>query len=322
MITEKRIPYKPFEYEWARQFWLDARGATWLHTEVPMGQDKQDWLENLNENERCVIGAILKGFAQTETEVEDYWSTKITKWFPKPEFRLMAIEFAAQEGVHAEGYSYLNEELGLDNFAEFLEDEPTMTKLALLMGANEKAISNDPRDIARGLALFSICAEGIQLFSSFAILLSFKRKNRLVGIAQIIEWSVRDESLHSRGGCKLFNELVKEMPEIWDDELKGDIYEGVELALRNEFHYLNKVFENGNLESITKEQVKTFMYDRANRKLEEIGLKAKYAVDKQLLEEMSWFYPMVSGEQQTDFFAQRETGYSKPKEDWNNDDLF
>lgn len=321
MITEKRIAYKPFEYDWAREFWLEAQNSRWLHTEVQIGKDKQDWRQELSPNDKAVVASILKGFAQTETEVEDYWSTKITKWFPKHEFRNMAISFADQEAIHAEGYSYLNEELGLDNFEEFLNDEATMKKLELLM---EHQVSEEPtlKDIARGLALFSICAEGIQLFSSFAILLSFKRKNLLVGTGQIIEWSVRDESLHSRAGCRLLNELVKENPEIWDDDLKGDIYTGVELALRNEFHFLNNAFEVGSLETITKDQVKAFMYDRANRKLEEIGLRAKYAPNKDDLAGMSWFYPMVSGEQQTDFFAQRETGYSKPTEQWNSDDLF
>jgi ribonucleoside-diphosphate reductase beta chain len=77
----------------------------------------------------------------------------------------------------------------------------------------------------------------------------------------------------------------------------------------------------GDLDTISKDELKNFMYDRANRKLVELNLKPKYAVDKPLLDKMEWFYIMISGEQQTDFFANRETGYSKPNEDWN-DDLF
>jgi ribonucleoside-diphosphate reductase beta chain len=77
----------------------------------------------------------------------------------------------------------------------------------------------------------------------------------------------------------------------------------------------------GDLDTITKDQLKNFMYDRANRKLSELMLKPKYAVDATLLEEMSWFYILVSGEQQTDFFANKDTGYAKPNSDWN-DELF
>lgn len=129
------------------------------------------------------------------------------------------------------------------------------------------------------------------------------------------------ESLHSEAGCKLFRTVIEENPELWTDSLRADLYKGVELAIRNEFSYINKIFEMGDLDTITKDELKNFMYDRANRKLVELNLKPKYAVDKELLDRMSWFYIMISGEQQTDFFANRETGYAKPNEDWN-DDLF
>lgn len=195
-----------------------------------------------------------------------------------------------------------------------------MNKLKVLMDINP--YTKDLSEIARSLALFSGCAEGIQLFSSFAVLLSFRKSNLLTGIGQQMIFSVRDESLHSEAGCKLFKTLVEENPQIWNDQLRADIYEGFELAIRNEFTYINKIFEQGDLNTITKEQLKNFMYDRANRKLIELGLKAKYAVDPKLLQEMEWFYIFVSGEQQSDFFANRETGYSKPNQDWNSDNLF
>jgi ribonucleoside-diphosphate reductase beta chain len=136
-------------------------------------------------------------------------------------------------------------------------------------------------------------------------------------------FSVRDESLHSESGCKLFRTLIEENPYIWTDELKDIIYQGVDLALTNEFSYIDKIFELGDLETITKSTLKNFMHDRANRKLKELMLKPVYNVDNEMLMDMEWFYIATSGEQQTDFFANRETSYSKPNEDWNNiDDLF
>ena len=104
--------------------------------------------------------------------------------------------------------------------------------------------------------------------------------------------------------------------------MRKSVYDGIHYAIQSEFTYINKIFELGDLETITKEQLKNFMYDRANRKLVELNLKPIYNVNKQLLNEMEWFYILVSGEQQTDFFANRETGYSKPNEDWNDNDLF
>lgn len=313
---KERVAFKPFEYQWAYDYWFNQQNAHWLHTEINMQPDVKDWEENLNEKEKNVIGNILKGFTQTECEVGNYWSSFVPNWFPVPEIKMMAQTFGAFETIHAIAYSYLNDTLGLDDFEAFLDDEATMNKLNVLMEVDPT--TTDTKEIARSLALFSAAAEGIQLFSSFAVLLSFKKSNRLTGIGKQMEFSIRDESLHSEAGCKLFRTLCSENKGLLE-KISDDIYKGIDLALTNEFIYIDKIFEMGDLETITKEQLKNFMYDRANRKLRELNLEAKYKVDSKLLSEMSWFYVAVSGEQQTDFFANRESGYSKANNDWNEE---
>lgn len=320
-ILKERLAFKPFQYQWAYDAWFKQQNAHWLHTTINMQKDIKDWNENLEEKEKNLIGNILKGFTQTETIVGEYWSSTVSKWFPVPEIKMMALTFGAFETIHSVAYSYLNDILGLTDFDAFLEDEATMNKLNSLMeiDSDDKSLNN----IARSLALFSACAEGIQLYSSFAVMLSFRLKNTMTGIGQQMIYSVRDESLHSEMGCKLFRTLIEENPEIWTKELKDSLYEGVDLAIKNEFNYIDKIFEMGDLEMITKHQLKNFMYDRANRKLKELKLEAKYDVNDELLIQMDWFYVMTSGEQQTDFFANHETGYSIPNQDWNNsNDLF
>lgn len=316
-LLKQRLSFKPFQYQWAYDAWFKQQNAHWLHTEINMQKDIKDWNEGLNIKDKNVIGNILKGFTQTETIVGDYWSRYVGKWFPVPEIKMMAMTFGAFENIHSVAYSYLNDTLGLTDFEAFLEDEATMNKLNSLMDIDENDTSLT--NIARSLALFSACAEGIQLYSSFAVMLSFRIKNMMTGVGQQMIFSVRDEALHSESGCYLFRTLINENPDIWTEELRGNLYEGVDLAIKNEFNYIDKIFELGDLETITKDQLKNFIYDRANRKLKELMLKPVYEVDSKLLEEMSWFYITTAGEQQTDFFANRETGYSKPNEDWNKD---
>jgi ribonucleoside-diphosphate reductase beta chain len=214
-LTEPRIVYKPFEYQEAADYWLKQQQAHWLHTEVPMMSDLTDWNSNLNVTEKNIIGSILKGFAQTETVVNDYWSGLVTKWFRKPEIIMMATTFGAFETIHAEAYSLLNETLGLENFSEFMEDEATMAKIEALTAVRDSFdTETNLHEIAKSLAVFSAFTEGVNLFSSFAVLLSFKMRNKLKGVGQIVEWSIRDESLHSEAGCWLFRTLVSENPEL------------------------------------------------------------------------------------------------------------
>ncbi len=317
MITQQRLAFKPFEYQWAYDYWFKQHNSHWLHTEINMDDDVTDWNENLSKEEKNVVGNILKGFTQTECEVGDYWSSYVPRWFPVPEIKMMGQTFGAFETIHAVAYSYLNDTLGLDDFEAFLEDEATMAKLEVLMEIDP--LTEDLTQIARSLALFSAAAEGIQLFSSFAVLFSFKNKGLMNKMGKQMEFSIRDESLHSEAGCRLFRTLCDENPGLFD-KVRDDVVYGIDLALQNEFKYIDKIFELGDLETISKAQLKNFMYDRANKKLRELGIKdVKYSVDETLLEEMSWFYVATAGEQQTDFFANRETNYNKANSDWNGD---
>ena len=240
LLTE-RIVYKPFEYPEAADYWLKQQQAHWIHTEVPMMSDINDWKQNLNETEKNIIGSILKGFAQTETVVNDYWTGLVTKWFRKPEIIAMATTFGAMETIHAEAYSLLNEELGLDDFSEFLEDETTMAKIENLMSIRDSF--NDEKDwheIAKSLAIFSAFTEGVNLFSSFA-------------------------------GCWLFRTLVEENPELKTPELQTAITEAALLSLQLELDFIEKVYEMGDLEGCNKEDLISFIKNRVNTKMGDLG---------------------------------------------------
>jgi ribonucleoside-diphosphate reductase beta chain len=315
MITEPRNFYKPFEYQTAFDFYKDQHRAHWLADEVPLSSDLNDWKLKLNESEKNVIGNILKSFAQTEVHVNDYWSTKVSLWFPKPEVQAMARVFADFESIHAEAYARLNEELGLDDFQAFLEDEEAKAKIDRLVETpgetlHEKALS---------LAIFSAFTEGVNLFSSFAVLMSFQLRNLMKGTGQIVEWSVRDESLHSKAGCWIFRTLVSENPELDNSEMMKGIYEACETSVNLEFNFIDKAFEMGDIEGLSKEQLKNFIKARANEKLNELGYSPLYNdVEPNMLREMEWFNHLTSGKTHQDFFANRVTDYSKSTADWSD----
>jgi ribonucleoside-diphosphate reductase beta chain len=318
-LLQERIVYKPFEYPKAHEYWLKQQQAHWLHTEVPMMSDINDWKQNLSETEKNIIGSILKGFAQTETVVNDYWSGLVTKWFRKPEVIMMATTFGAFETIHAEAYSLLNEELGLDNFSEFMEDEATMAKIENLMNVRDSFNGEvNWHERAKSLAIFSAFTEGVNLFSSFAILLSFKMRNKLKGVGQIVEWSIRDESMHSEAGCWLFRTLVEENPELKTPELEAAINEAALLSLKLELDFIEKVYELGDLEGCSKNDLIHFIKNRVNTKLGDLGYKAIVDdIDMNAVGRMKWFDHLSAGKQHTDFFANRVTNYSKGHMEWD-----
>lgn len=308
-LLDQRSTYKPFEYDQAYIFWQRQQQAHWLHTEVNMTSDVNDWKLGLTEAERSLIGHVLKGFTQFELCINEYWSSQVSQWFKKPEIQMMAHTFAAFESIHAVSYAYLNDSLGLTDYEAFLHDPTTKAKIDRLIDTGGKSKA----DIARSLAIFSAFNEGVNLFSSFAILLNFKRFNKMKGLGTIIEFSVRDESLHSEAGCWLFRTFISEYPEVWTDDMKKDIYDAARLTVSLEDDYIEQAFAGGPIEGIDKDDLKQYIRFRANTKLLDLGLKKNWKnVDMTAVSRItSFFDPMVSGTQLTDFFSGRSTNYSK-----------
>ena len=168
------------------------------------------------------------------------------------------------------------------------------------------------REIARSLAIFSAFNEGVNLFSSFAVLLNFSRFNKLKGVGQIIAFSIKDESLHSDAGCWLFRTLVSEYPDAWDDELREEIYDAARMTVELEDAFIDKAFSEGPIEGLELADLKAFIRFRCNTKLNDLGLKKLWKkIDKEALERMAWFDVLSAGVGHNDFFASRVDAYSK-----------
>ncbi len=123
------------------------------------------------------------------------------------------------------------------------------------------------------------------------------------GTAQIVEWSVRDESLHSQAGCWLFRTLLQEQPHLDTNSMRDKVIEACHLSVQLEFDFIDKAFEMGNIEGLTKEQLKNYIKARANEKMVELGYKAIYNdIDPNLLKQIEWL----------DFRVPSFTPYSYP----------
>jgi ribonucleoside-diphosphate reductase beta chain len=229
----------------------------------------------------------------------------------------MAMMFGSQETIHAVAYSYLNETLGLEDYEAFLHEPATAGRFDNLVSYS----GTDPVGIGRSLAVFSAFAEGVSLYSAFAVLYSFQLRNLLKGIGQQMKWSVRDESLHSKMGCKLFRDMCKETPGLLET-CQPDIVEAAKTMVDLEEKYIDKMFEMGDIENLKAYDLKQFIRKRANEKLQELGYLAFFEVDTKAADNLDWFYHLTGGHTHTDFFAIRPTDYSKANEGEDFEDIW
>ena len=313
-LLEKRVAFKPFEYPELQQYVDGIQSTYWVHSEVDFSKDLHEYKTVLSETERYIIGTILKTFAQTEVHVADEFWSKMHEYMPKPEVFMVCASFTENEMRHALAYDKLNELLDLTDYEAFLEDEVASARLENLMKIRkDHKGSPSTRDLCRTLAVFGGFTENVNLFSQFAILRSFSSngRNLLTNIADIIDWSQQDEKTHATCAIHLFNVLIKENPDVWDDELKADIYAAAKSTFDIEVNLIKQIFEQGELPNLTQDELINFMKARINQSLISMDLKSIFNIDEQLLKKMSWFEDNFSALSHKDFFARRPTEYTK-----------
>lgn len=224
-LLKPRIAYKPFSYDWAHAAFLEQNRIHWLPEEVPLGDDVKDWAMKLTKEERHLLTQIFRFFTQADIEVADNYMTRFSQVFKPTEIQMMLMAFANMEGIHIHGYSLLIDTIGMPEteYGAFMEYDAMRSKHDFF---SEFSVSN-MSEIAKTLAGFGGFIEGMQLFSSFAILLNFPRHNKMKGMGQIVSWSVRDEAvtpdteLLTPGGWRRIDSLTKE-----DEVLQYDMETG------------------------------------------------------------------------------------------------
>lgn len=307
-LSEDRSYFKPFNYPWAYEAWLKHEQSHWLHTEVPMLEDVKDWKNRLNENEKKFLTHIFRFFTQGDIDVAGGYVKNYLPYFPQPEVRMMLCGFAAREALHIAAYSHLIETLGMpeSTYNEFMEYEQMKEKHDYILDLSSKNTTKE--NTAMHIAAFSAFTEGMQLFSSFIMLLNFPRHGKMRGMGQIVTWSIVDETQHAESMIKLFRTYIEENREIWNDELKAKIYTIADKMVELEDKFIDLAFEMGEMEDLKAEDVKEYIRYIADRRLISLGMKGIFKRKKNPL---PWVEEMINAPTHTNFFENRATDYAK-----------
>jgi ribonucleoside-diphosphate reductase beta chain len=307
-LLDDRTSFKPFQYPWAFDAWLKHEQSHWLHTEVPMLEDVKDWKNRLTESEKYFLTNIFRFFTQGDIDVAGGYVKNYLPYFRQPEVRMMLLGFAAREALHVAAYSHLIESLGMPErvYNEFLEYEAMREKHDYVLDLSSR--NGDLASTATHIAAFSAFTEGMQLFSSFVMLLNFPRHGMMKGMGQIVTWSIVDETQHTESMIQLFRTYVKENTEIWNDDLKSRIYTIAERMVELEDKFIDLSFAQGAMRNLTDAEVKQYIRYIADRRLISLGLKGIFKVKKNPL---PWVEEMINAPTHTNFFENRATDYAK-----------
>lgn len=306
-LTDSRTALKPFTYPWAYDYWLTHEQMHWIHSEVEMVQDIKDWQNNLSEKEKYFLTNIFRFFTQSDIDVAGGYVNNYLPILKQPELRMMLLGFASREAVHIAAYSHLIETLGMPDstYTEFLKYQAMKDKHEYIEGISEL---DSTKNIAQQIAIFSAFTEGMQLFSSFVMLLNFPRQGKMKGMGQIISWSILDEQLHCEAMIKTFRTFIEENRDIWKDDLKSELYSIAEKMVELEDAFIDICYDIGECEGLDIDDLKKYIRYICDRRLIAMGLKGIFKVKKNPI---PWVDEMISAPQHTNFFENRSTAYAK-----------
>lgn len=304
-LMDPSLTYKPFKYPWAVSKAVEHEKIHWGEWEAKLTEDLTQWKGvGLTATDKQHITSILRLFTQSDVAVGSNYIEQFLPAFKNNEIRAMLTSFVNREFVHQRAYALLNDTLGLaeEEYSSFLEYQEMKDKIEFMQSADTHTISGLGKAIAQ-----STCNEGMSLFSAFVMLLNFQRFGKMRGMCEIVEWSIRDETMHVEGMTQLFREFCKEHPRIVTDQFKKDIYEIFRTAVRLEDKVIDLAYRVGNIDGLEPGEVKQYIRYLADRRLIGLGLKPNFGVDRNPLPWLDW---VVNGDSFKNFFEGTVTDYS------------
>jgi ribonucleoside-diphosphate reductase beta chain len=322
-IFEKRINLKPYEYPELNEYVSAIRHSYWIHTEFNFTSDIQDFKAGLSLVERSAIKNTMLAISQIEVAVKSFWGD-IYQRMPKPEIGAVGATFAESEVRHHDAYSHLLEILGLNNEFKNLKKKPViMKRVQYLETGLKNAKSDDNKEYAESILMFSLFIEHVSLFSQFLIIMAFnKHRNSLKGISNVVEATSKEEQIHGDFGIDLIKIIKSENPDWFNAEYNSVIQQMCKDAFEAESEIVDWIFEDGEIDFLPKAVINEFIKNRFNNSLVSIGIDKIFDVDETLLSETEWFDDEIIGTKHGDFFVKRSINYSKRTQSITSDDLF
>ena len=322
-IFDRRVAFKPFEYPEIMEYKNAINHSYWLVSEWNFISDIHDFAVNLSDTERNAIKNALLAISQIEVSVKKFW-TKLGDRFPKAEFEQIGVTFGESEVRHADAYSHLLQVLNLnDDFTLLLENPVIQGRVDYLTKYLKGASENSNESFTLILTLFSIFIENVSLFSQFVIIKSFnKYKNLLKDVDNVVQATMKEETIHALLGVYIIKQVQNEYPEWFNDTFYEKLYRACKKAFDSECKIIDWIFEKGELEFLSKDTVKEFIKARFNESLQMIGGTPVFDVDKAKIADLKWFDDEIYAEVNTDFFHKKPVTYSKFSKAINADDIF
>lgn len=304
MLFRFNETYKPFYYPWAVDITIRHEKTHWIEDEVDLMEDVRQWKsDKMTHVDREFITNILRLFTQSDVAVGQNYCDYFIPMFKNNEVRNMLTSIASREATHQRAYALLNDTLGLpaDEYHAFLEYQEMSDKIVFMKESDVSTLEG----IASALVK-SVFNEGVSLMASFVMLLNFQRFGKMKGMGKVVEWSVRDETIHIEAVSKLLSVLLGEYPGLLTIEFEQAVYGLAREVVEIETKFVELAYKLGPIEGLEKDDMIKFICHMTDRRLLQIGFEPIFGEKSNPLGWVNW---ILNGADHTNFFENKVTDY-------------
>jgi ribonucleoside-diphosphate reductase beta chain len=304
----------PFHYKWAYDLYNQAVRNTWFPHEIALKEDLDDW-EKMTDDERHAVKFLMAFFNPAELIVNRSIALGIYPYLKSPECHLYLAKQMWEEANHCVAFEYVLETFPFDRekIYEIHLDVPSMqakegfiTKYMRRMTEEQLDITTieGKKDFIRNLVATNIVMEGIWFYSGFMVALSFRQRNQLRNFGSMVNWVIRDESLHLKFGINLVHNILEENPELLTETFAAEIHAIIVEGVNLETEYNKDLFPNGIL-GLNADYVNQYVQYVADRRMEELGLPKYYNATNPA----KWMATSTDVFELVNFFESQNTSY-------------
>ena len=305
---------KPVRYQWAMDLYDQAVANTWFPNEIQLGEDLADF-KKMTDEEKHAVTYLMSYFNPNELLVNKALAFGVYPYINAPETHLYLAKQMWEEANHCMSFEYVLETFPIDREQAYASHVtvPSMVAKEEFQVAFIKRMTEDTLDITttegkkdfiRNLIAYNIILEGIWFYSGFMVALSFRQRNLLRNFGSLMDWVIRDESLHLQFGINLILTVLEENEDLQDAEFADEIRNMILGAVEMEEAYNRDLLPKGIL-GLNADYVNQYVKYLADRRLEELGFDAHYNVSNPA----KWMATANDTLQLVNFFEATNTSY-------------
>lgn len=312
--TSDDMNLHPIRYQWAYDLYNQAVRNTWFPHEIALKEDLDDW-QTMTEDEKHAVTFLMAFFNPAELIVNRSIALGMYPHLKSPECHLYLAKQMWEEANHCVAFEYVLETFPFDKerIYEVHLDTPSMQAKENYINKymhrmTEETLDIDTvegkRDFIRNLVATNIVMEGVWFYSGFMVALSFRQRNKLRNFGSMINWVLRDESLHLQFGMNLIHNILEENADLVTEEFAAEIRDIIIEGVNLEVNYNKDLFPRGIL-GLNADYVNQYVQYVADRRLEELGLPKYYDVTNPA----KWMSTATDVYELVNFFEAQNTSY-------------